>query len=192
MSDQRDVRASDHDRDGVAETLRAAVSDGRITLEELEERLDRTYRARTLRELDEIVADLPSTAVAPALDGPPPGGAPLLHARRGRVARTGRWTVPRRMKVRADRWGNVKLDFTRADCPHREVVVDVEITSWFGNVVIIVPIGWRARDDEVIRLRLGAVFNAPKAPLAADGVTVRLTGYVKTGDILVRYRPRAW
>lgn len=189
MSDRRDVRASDHDRDGVAETLRAAVGEGRITLEELEERLDRVYRSRTLRELDEIVADLPVTVPAPG--GPPPGDVPLLHARRGRVTRTGRWPVPRRMKVRADRWGNVKLDFTRADCPHREVVVDVEITSWFANVVVIVPIGWLVRDDEVIRLRLGAVFNTPKVPLAADGVTVRLTGYVKTGDILVRYRPRA-
>ncbi|WP_182898304.1 DUF1707 domain-containing protein [Microbispora sp. H10830] len=47
MSDQAESRAGDRDRDRVAERLRAAVGEGRITLDELTERLDRVYTART-------------------------------------------------------------------------------------------------------------------------------------------------
>ena len=43
----RDLRCSDVDRDRVAEALRQAAGDGRLTLSELEERLDAAFRART-------------------------------------------------------------------------------------------------------------------------------------------------
>ncbi|MEV6987354.1 hypothetical protein AB0M95_39705, partial [Sphaerisporangium sp. NPDC051017] len=65
----------------------------------------------------------------------------------------------------------------------------VEVTSWFGDIVIVVPRGWRVDDREVVRRSMGPVHNRPRGPLASDDVTVRLTGYVKTGDIWVRYRP---
>jgi len=78
------VRASDRDRDKVAAELR-------ITLEELEERLDGVIAARTIRELAELVYDLPASA-APA-ERPEPGlevrvGPP------GRLPFTRRVTVP--------------------------------------------------------------------------------------------------
>ena len=62
------------------------------------------------------------------------------------------------------------------------------ITSWFGDVILIVPPGWIVRDDEVVRRWMGAVFNRPPVALAHDGVVIRLTGFVKTGDVWVRYR----
>jgi hypothetical protein len=52
--------ASDADRDRVAERLRAAAGEGRLTSEELEERLERSFSARTDAELEPLVADLPS------------------------------------------------------------------------------------------------------------------------------------
>ncbi|NUW34783.1 DUF1707 and DUF2154 domain-containing protein [Nonomuraea sp. SMC257] len=194
MTDHRDVRASDQDRERVAEALRVAVSEGRITLDELNERIDLTYRARTLGELDEVVADLPRDGSLPAvLTAAPvqglPGPAELqLHTGSGKVAQVGRWAVPRHISAKAGRWGTVRIDFTLADCPHREVHLDVEITSWFGDIVVAVPRGWQVRDEQVVRRWMGAVHNRPPAPLAPDGVTVRLTGYVQTGDVWVRYR----
>ncbi|MEO3862508.1 transcriptional regulator [Acrocarpospora sp. B8E8] len=61
--DPHDVRASDQDRDKVAEMLRVAASDGRITMDELTERIERTYTSRTVGELAVIVADLGPTNV---------------------------------------------------------------------------------------------------------------------------------
>ena len=53
------MRASDADRDKVAERLRRAAAEGRLLTEELEQRLESLFRARTYRELDAVVADLP-------------------------------------------------------------------------------------------------------------------------------------
>ncbi|MBB3725293.1 DUF1707 SHOCT-like domain-containing protein [Nonomuraea dietziae] len=194
MTDHREVRASDHDRDRVAEVLRVAVGEGRITLEEFNERVDRTYSARTLGELDEVVADLPGPGAlseptrATPLPVPVGGDTLLLHTTSGRVGQVGRWSVPPYLSAKAGRWGKVRIDFTSADCPHREVLLDIEITSWFGDIVVVVPRGWVVRDEEVVRRWMGAVYNRPPVPLAPDGVTVRLTGYVQTGDVWVRYR----
>jgi hypothetical protein len=54
-----DVRASDADRDVGADILCAAVADGRLTLAELDERLDGVLSARTLREIARLISDLP-------------------------------------------------------------------------------------------------------------------------------------
>jgi hypothetical protein len=53
------MRASDDDRDRIAGVLRDAHAEGRLTQDELVERLDSTYTARTYQELDRVVADLP-------------------------------------------------------------------------------------------------------------------------------------
>jgi hypothetical protein len=54
------LRASDSDRDRVADRLRHAAAEGRLLTEELEERLGLVFRARTYGELDAVVADLPA------------------------------------------------------------------------------------------------------------------------------------
>ena len=54
------LRASDADRERIAERLRAATAEGRLVAEELEERLGAVFSARTYGELDAVVADLPA------------------------------------------------------------------------------------------------------------------------------------
>jgi DUF1707 SHOCT-like domain/2TM domain len=54
-----DLLASDADRDRIAERLRAAAAEGRLSAEELEERLEGAFGARTERELEPLTADLP-------------------------------------------------------------------------------------------------------------------------------------
>jgi len=58
-SDPR-IRASDADRDRTAALLREHHAAGRLTAEEFDERLDKAYAAKTLGELDELLADLPA------------------------------------------------------------------------------------------------------------------------------------
>ncbi|NDU74244.1 DUF1707 domain-containing protein [Actinomadura sp. DSM 109109] len=59
MAPNPEIRASDADRDQVAASLREHCAEGRITMEELQERLDAAYAARTLGQLQEITSDLP-------------------------------------------------------------------------------------------------------------------------------------
>ncbi len=63
MARRATLRASDADREQAAEQLRHAAGEGRIVSEELEERLELVFSARTYGELDAVVADLPGTPV---------------------------------------------------------------------------------------------------------------------------------
>ncbi len=81
MSNPR-IRASDADRDRTAALLREHLAAGRLTAEEFNDRLDRTYAARTLGELDDILMDLPAIDLYQLPDASlhrrrPSGGYPL-------------------------------------------------------------------------------------------------------------------
>jgi len=54
------MRASDADRDRVAELLNVAYSEGRLSKDEYDGRLENAFSARTYADLDQIVADLPA------------------------------------------------------------------------------------------------------------------------------------
>jgi hypothetical protein len=58
--DDPDLRVSDDDRERVAVSLRKNASDGRLSVDELSERLDKVYAARTAGELSELTKDLPA------------------------------------------------------------------------------------------------------------------------------------
>jgi hypothetical protein len=73
------VRASDAEREQAAELLRAAYTDGRLTRDELDERLAAGYAAKTRADLRSLTSDLPGAAAAVVTgDGPPPAGLPVL------------------------------------------------------------------------------------------------------------------
>jgi len=63
MSRQSGLRASDADREHIAERLRQATTEGRLSPEELDERLGVAFSARTYGELHPLVADLPKGVV---------------------------------------------------------------------------------------------------------------------------------
>jgi Domain of unknown function (DUF1707)/2TM domain len=73
--DQRraSLRASDADRERFVEALRQHHVDGRLTAEELSERTERAYSARTLGDLDALATDLPP--LQPASPSPAPAPA---------------------------------------------------------------------------------------------------------------------
>jgi Domain of unknown function (DUF1707) len=69
MSDPSQLRVADADREQLVEELREHALAGRLSSEEMEERIGGAYRARTRADLDALRADLPvsSTSVALAL-----------------------------------------------------------------------------------------------------------------------------
>src|SRR6266487_51602 len=99
------MRVSDADRERAAETLREAAGDGRLTFDELDQRLELAYAAKTYADLEPITRDLPATgaaAHAPAAGGFPaeriggtPGSAISLAIMSG-AQRAGPWVVPER------------------------------------------------------------------------------------------------
>ncbi|MGW7248375.1 DUF1707 SHOCT-like domain-containing protein [Streptomyces decoyicus] len=155
--DLPELRASDADRERVAEILRDAVAEGRLAMEEFDERLDAAYKARTYGELEPLTADLPAAAAAAA--GPAPlslrkeSGTPTPWPERivsgtegsavgiallGGFQRKGRWTIGRRFTA-ACLMGGGEIDLREADFAGPEVV----ITCWavMGGVNIVVPPG---------------------------------------------------
>ena len=62
--ERRRMRASDADRDCVVEVLNAAYSEGRLSKDEYDGRLENALAARTYADLDQIVADLPAATHA--------------------------------------------------------------------------------------------------------------------------------
>jgi len=69
MTDVLDIRASDAERERVATELREHAAEGRLDVDELDERLQQAYTARTRGDLERLTCDLPA---APAPQPPPP------------------------------------------------------------------------------------------------------------------------
>jgi hypothetical protein len=88
-SDPR-IRASDADRDRVADALREHHATGRLSMDEFQERLDRALAAKTLGELDELMTDLPAIDLyqlpIPASQRAAPPSAPAPSQLPGRLS----------------------------------------------------------------------------------------------------------
>ncbi|MDI3096453.1 DUF1707 domain-containing protein [Streptomyces sp. AN-3] len=153
--DAPELRASDADRERVAEVLRDALAEGRLDMTEFEERLDATYSARTYGELAPITRDLPVGTVAeaprvsmtkePAAAGDwagritgGEGSSTWAVAVMSGFQRKGRWTVPRRFNSFA-LWGGGEIDLREADFADGEVVVNC--VAIMGGIDVIVPPG---------------------------------------------------
>ncbi|QUX26202.1 DUF1707 domain-containing protein [Nocardiopsis sp. MT53] len=141
------MRVSDAERQQVAEVLRDAAAEGRITLDELDERLEAAFNAKTYADFEPITADLPGAPGAAAAEPVPAVGADrsadrlrpqdvmVIRSDGDTFSRKGRWQVPRRIEVR-NRYGGTRLDFREADIPHDRVEVHLEV-SWGGAEVIL-------------------------------------------------------
>ncbi|MER6386442.1 DUF1707 domain-containing protein [Streptomyces sp. NPDC001250] len=150
-----DLRASDADRERVAEVLRDALAEGRLDMAEFEERLDAVYKARTYGELTPLTRDLPTggtAAPAPVSftkapvesgswdsrivggEGSSTGGFGILSG----FERKGRWTVPKRFNCFAFMGGG-EIDLREANFADREV--EINCVAIMGGVQVTVPPG---------------------------------------------------
>lgn len=182
--DQLEQRVSHDDRERVAEVLRVAAGDGRLSLEELEERLEGCFAARTYGDLAPLVADLPGQAMTVA---GPVRAKEVARVRRagGNVRYEGTWEVPRRMEIEV-RGGNVLLDFTSAAVREPDTEVAVEMRG--GTLRLVVPDGYAVDADEV-EIRGGNIVRRQmkdRVPGAAIVHHVTVTGALVGGNIVIQ------
>lgn len=184
-----EFRASHADRDLVVEQLRLAAGDGRLTAEELDERLQAALTARTYRELAVLTADLPASDQQPGAAAPKARDLVRFNQRGGNVVRSGRWTVPASIEATVA-GGNVKLDLTEALISYPTLAIDAEVRG--GNLILVVKPGIvvDVNDMTVVggHVRFGAGADRP-APVTLQ---VELSGQVRGGNVVVRLPRRSF
>jgi hypothetical protein len=180
-------RASHEDRDKVAERLRVAAGDGRLSPEELDERLERALTARTYAELAALVADLPATgaavSAAPAAPASPPKDVIRLHVTSGHAKRDGQWVVPARMDLSATS-GHVRVDFTQAVITKPTLHIHADVTS--GHITLITKPGIVVDADDVIVTSGRVKVLAPWGPDVPARLTIDVAGSCGSGRIVAR------
>ena len=185
---EADLRASDADRDRIADVLRDALAEGRLDAAEHSERLDRVYAAKTLGELTPLVRDLPvgrtgEPAPGPAVSreyDPSLGGEnPNLVGILGGADRKGRWRVGNRINAVAI-MGGVDIDLSEATFTAPELVI--HCTAIMGGVNIRVPENVTLRGGGVVGIMGGSDVKAFEAPDPGAPV-VRVTGIAFWGGV---------
>jgi len=183
------LRASHQDRDRVVEILRVAAGDGRLTAEELDERLEAALTARTYAELAALTTDLPAAGSAGAGAAVEPKDVVRIDCGSGSTRRDGRWVVPRRMDVRVTS-GSIKLDFTEAAITQPSLRIDAEVHS--GSLRLVTKPGIVVDADDV-SVRSGSV--KVKEPWSHDvpvALRIEVAGQVRSGSITARPRRRTF
>jgi Domain of unknown function (DUF1707) len=193
-ADPRHLRVADTDRDRAAELLRQAAAEGRITFDELDERISRAYAAKTFADLDALTGDLPGPGVsAPAPAGPryqpaevPAGAhAPAISAAiLSGAKRAGPWLVPPAYTAVAI-LGGVELDLRDARLTADEITIQAFCVM--GGVSITVPEDM-AVDVSGIGI-MGGFDHQASGPGAPGAPHLRVVGFALLGGVEVKRRP---
>lgn len=185
------LRVSDKERHQVAEVLREAAGEGRITLDELDERLEATYAARTYADLVPLTADLPAaggvhlpvlrpTAGVPVTRGPAYENSWAVMAE---TKRTGLWEVGPTHTAFA-LMGSVVLDLRQAHFAAREV--KIAANTVLGSVEVVVDAHVQVvLEGTPVMGEFGEARGIAYEP-HPDAPLVRLTGVALMGSVTVR------
>lgn len=187
------IRIGDRERDAVAEVLRKAAADGRLNMQELDDRLEAALQARTYADLDPLVADLPVEPPSHALSGrrpvqgpPSPGYSrddPLrLDGGVSSEKRQGVWTVPPFLVINQG-FGSVKLNFLEA-IPAAQLI-DIQVVGGAGSITLVVPDGWGVDADRVSKAFGSKSVKVPREPAPGKPLLV-LYGSLGVGTLKVR------
>ncbi|HEY9476507.1 MAG TPA: DUF1707 domain-containing protein [Mycobacteriales bacterium] len=190
--DRRAMRASDADRNEVAELLGEAMAAGRLTAEEYSERLDAVYAARTFGDLEGLVDDLPLAESLASLAGRSSDDSDeaecrLTRALFSKIRRCGQWTVPARFTA-VSRFGAIVLDLRHAEFARREVTLDA--ISFCGKVEVYVPEDARVHDTG--GALLGKRTLPSDAPSGPGGPVIHIRGRSVLGHIRVTRGAGRW
>lgn len=178
------LRVTTGQRDNTVAVLREAAADGRLSFDELDERVGTALRARIRDDLATVLLDLvPAAQMEEALETAAPLGEgpgyrweePLLidgDWLRNTVVQ-GAWEVPPFLEVNTG-MGWVKLNMTHATCNSR--VVDLMVTSSSGTITLVVPQGWCVDTTEVQTSGMSGTISSrvpTRSPVEAPRIVVR-------------------
>ena len=177
------TRASDAEREETVTRLREAAADGRLTVEELTERIDAAYAATTRAELEPLTADLPATTTR-AMDVERGGGTSFLLGVLGGGDRSGRWRVAERLTV-LNVLGGADLDLREATLAAPEVTITV--ISILGGSDIVVPEGVHVELSSFALLGGDDLrLEGPEPPPGAPVVHVKTVSILGGTDVKTR------
>ena len=172
------VRASDAERERAATALRDHLVEGRLTLDELAERLDRVYAAKTREELEAVSEDLPGAAALPPATK---RSRRFLVAFMSGIERSRRWRLAPKTTVIAV-MGGAHLDLRGAEIEGASA--SISCISIMGGIDIVVPEGI---DVEVSGFGLmGGVADQVKGPALPGAPALRIHAIAFMGGISVR------
>ena len=181
-SDLPELRASHADRDRVVETLRIAGGDGRLTAEELDDRLGTALSARTVGELAVLTADLSA--------GGPAGAAAkdvlAVKQHGSRYVRTGRWVVPKRIDLQT-RECQVTLDFAEAVISSGTLRIDLDMVH--GKLLIVSAPGIEI-DADGLTLTYSKCKLIPARAGAQPRLRIELAGTLVHAKVIERWPRR--
>ena len=203
--DPRDLRVSDDERSHVLALLEKATGRGLIDLGEYTERSAKVIAARTRRDLNAVLLDLPgleiagrSVEAATQASSPQPRAVPgysgaVQAARPGAVleltgwgSRTfkGFWTAPPKIVI-GGTGASTRLDFTAAQLSSPTVTVEFR-SNYGGSAELVVPRGAVVRAEN-LQMRGGHIHNKVDPRSAGSGMTLILTGTKKSGSVTIRH-----
>jgi hypothetical protein len=168
---------NEQDRDTAVQRLQEAYAEGRISHEEMGERLDQMLTATTSTELESALAPLQKEH---------PGTTSTITASSGRIQRRGAWRVPRILKI-GSAYAKVRLDLTQAIIEHS--VVDIELQLGTGGATITVPRD-AVVDVESVRTEWKDLhYKTPRRP-RPGGPKIRISGSMGFGRLKIRHARR--
>ncbi|GLZ81993.1 hypothetical protein Afil01_68000 [Actinorhabdospora filicis] len=189
--DRQLMRASDADRERIADILRASAGEGRLSLSELDERLAWVYEARTYADLEPLVSDLPVAemsrrSVERRYDTAAEAGAPKwLVAFMSGVNRKGEWLLGRVLNFVAVMGGG-KFDLRRARVPAGEATI--RVFALMGGCEIIVPEESEVHVDGFAIMGGFSQHTGGIGPVGR-GPRIRVTGFALMGGVEVKRKP---
>lgn len=195
-----DLRVSDADRDLVTEVLNSAYAEGRITHDELGERMDAVLASRTFSDLTPLTADLMSSRLTTQYSSPRPvasrpDGAEGVVVVDARDADPSTDTITAILATRKREVGWHMRRRTTAVAVMGDVVLDLRngvmesescelnVTVFLGDVKLYVPDGVAIVDKTVGMLTDTTMKGLRPVPVGSP--TVTLTGFVLLGDVKV-------
>lgn len=171
------MRASHAERDRVLDLLRVAATDGRLSTEDLEARVERVLQSQTSGELAVLTADLPAAPAAREVL--------VIRQEGGKHVREGRWLVPPRIELRTQLC-RVTLDFTDAVIGSNVLRIDAEMVH---GKLVIVSVPGMAIDTGGLELTYSKVKLRSGDADADARLHVELTGTLRHMKVVER-RPR--
>lgn len=197
--EQRPILSLADERERVIQRLSEHFANDRLSLDELESRIELAYKAGSVGELQRLTADLPSASALPVPAPPAVEELPALAPDRDRIfavmsetSRRGSWIVPQRLDLVAV-MADTTIDLTQAALPTG--IIDIHIRSICAAVKIVVPPGLQVvnRLSSLMgSVRGGGAPNDAAGPGGAwkEGTVIRLTGWAVMAEVQTKVRRR--